>query len=136
MDKCQICGEESPDLRTLKIDYFYQLDEVSPKFKRENNSRLFSIKTCKNCRGEFLAMLGHWAKGAFVAKRERSSDHNIPVRVMGRTVMMNRQEWEEYTAQKGEPGRQPVVLKDIPTEEENDADRRADQSQRPSVERD
>jgi len=36
-----------------------------------------------------------------------SVDHNIPVRVNGRTVMMNTQEWNAYVAKRGESGRKP-----------------------------
>ncbi len=116
MDKCQICGQESQDLRTLRLSYLYQISEINPTFEMDSNG-FYRITTCKDCRGEFLGMLGHWATGAFVAGRNPLPHQNIPVSVNGRVVMMSPEEWKAHTAKQGEPDRPPMVLKNIYPEE-------------------
>ena len=97
-EKCQICGVDGPDLRTLKLSYFYQLDEISDKFQLDADGN-FQITTCKQCRGDFLHLTGKWTSGELAALREKHQsdpDRTIPVRVQGRTVMMTPEEYSEH----------------------------------------
>lgn len=99
---CAVCGESGSDRRTLKLRYFYDLAEISHKFSKEqihymdgsdNEDTLFTLRTCKECRGDFLALLRRWINGEFVPK-ETNSEANIPVRQDGRTVMVTRAVWD------------------------------------------
>ena len=105
---CQICGETDQDSRTLKLRFLYDLTEVSDKFQKDEDG-LYSITTCKNCRGNFLGILRLWVDGEFVDETTHP-DRNIPVLVDGRTVMMNDREWEVHTTAQGEPDRRPTRL--------------------------
>ena len=101
MFECKICGEIDQDGRTLKLRYLYDLSEVSDKFqveKMEDGSTYYSIFTCKNCRGNFLGILRYWAEGNLI-EETTDPDKNIPVRVDGRTVMMNKDEWGAHRIQ-------------------------------------
>src|SRR5262245_14278633 len=60
-ESCQICGEFGMDRRTLVIEYFYSIEEVSPKFTRTD--RGYELRTCKGCRGDFLGLLRSWVLG-------------------------------------------------------------------------
>jgi len=101
---CQICGKQDQDARTLSLRYNYKLSEISDKFQTEPDGT-YSIRTCKSCRGSFLDVLKQWTEGGFV-----EAVRNIPVRVQGRTVMMNDEEWKAHTAERGEPRREPMRL--------------------------
>jgi len=59
---CQICGVETPDIRHIEIDCFYDLSEVSEKFYRmdwyrkgkKNPKHSYLIRVCKGCRSVFM----------------------------------------------------------------------------------
>jgi hypothetical protein len=113
MFTCQICGKEDNDCRTLRLRYLYNLSEISDKFQLEKteDDTLYSLRTCKDCRGSFLGLLRYWVEGNLVEAETTDPAKNIPVRVNGRTVMMNKEEWQAHNAVRGQPGRQPVRLK-------------------------
>ena len=121
MELCQICNQEGEDRRTLRLQYFYDLSEMSDKFEKEEVTIRFadghevknvfwSIRTCKDCRGNFLGTLRRWTSGEFVTATEDNPERNIPVRVDGRVVMMTTEEWQAHTARLGEPERVPHRL--------------------------
>ena len=113
MFECQICDEIDQDCRTLRLRYLYNLSEISDKFQVEKteDGTVYSLRTCKNCRGNFLGILRYWIEGNLVEGETTDPAKNIPVRVNGRTVMMNKEEWQAHTAAQGKPDRQPIVLK-------------------------
>lgn len=107
MENCRICGGLFPDLRTLKIDYFYQMNEVSPKFELEKKNdpvgALYTIPdTCKECRGDLLDFIARWASGDVARERlqleavETGDGRNIPVRVNGRVIIMTAAEYASH----------------------------------------
>lgn len=49
---CQVCGAETPDIRHIKIECFYELGEVSDKLKKVEDG--YIIQVCKGCRAVFL----------------------------------------------------------------------------------
>ncbi|GEM_PF-6950169 len=111
MALCQICNEEGHDRRTLRVQYLYDLSEISGKLTKEDviirfangeeaKSTFWTIETCKNCRGIFLGALRHWTSGC-VTQNDSDPDRNIPVRIDGRTVLMTTEEWEAHTAASG-----------------------------------
>jgi len=108
MFTCQVCGADDQDAHTLTLSCLYNLSGISDKFRKEPDGS-WSIRTCKDCRGNFLAILQYWVEGNF-AEVDSRPDRNILVRVHGRTVMMNTQEWEAHTARRGEAGRRPHRL--------------------------
>lgn len=121
MELCQICGREGEDRRTLRLRYFYDLSEIPDKFTKEEviikfadgnevKDTLWSVRTCKDCRGDFLGVLRKWTSGEFVVKTDDDPNCNIPVRVNGRVVMMTTKQWEAHAARNGEEGRIPLRL--------------------------
>jgi len=100
METCQVCGQEGEDRRTLKLRYFYELEEISEKFQQvpidEDGATdvFYMLRTCKDCRGDFLELLRRWINGEFVQPESDDPKRNIPVRKDGRTVMVTREEWE------------------------------------------
>ena len=121
METCQICNQEGQGLRRLYLQYLYDLSEISDKLKKEEVTVRFAdghevknvfwtICTCKECRGDFLEILRHWTSGEFVTQTKDDPERNIPVRVDGRVVMMNTEEWQAHTSSLGEPERVPHRL--------------------------
>jgi len=57
---CDICGDgPDRDIRSLKVDCFYNLKEVSNKFRDEGD--YYMLKFCKPCRGHFMfSVLSEW----------------------------------------------------------------------------
>lgn len=103
-DTCKLCLAEGPDMRTLKMRYFYSLEEMVPEFNKDDE--FYSLRTCKTCRGELLGLLRQWRDGC-VSRRSLPKDsdggielddpeRNIPMRVNGATVMMTRKEYDAY----------------------------------------
>lgn len=102
MSTCAVCGALDNDLRLLKMRHGYDLREVSSKFETEQDaggSWFYSMSTCKECRGNLLGILAYWAEGNLV-QTETHPEKNIPVRVHGREVMMNKEEYEKYLKDK------------------------------------
>ena len=108
MFHCQVCGEEDQDCRTLKLAFHYRMTEISEKFQRESDDT-YSIRCCKNCRGNFLGILRYWIEGN-LAEHTTNPKSSIPVRVDGRVVMMSQEEWTAHTTKLGEPDRKPQRL--------------------------
>jgi hypothetical protein len=109
MELCQICNQEGEDRRTLHLQYFYDMSEISDKLVKEEVTIRFAdghevknvfwtIRTCKDCRGHFLDVVRRWTSGEFVTQTEDDPERNIPVRVDGRVVMMTTEEWQSHTA--------------------------------------
>lgn len=96
-DLCQVCGETlHGDGRHLVLDYFYDLREVSSKFETFTlgYKKSYVLKTCKNCRGDFLAVLKQFCLGKFVdSKRTPNEERVIPIRQNGATVFVTQEEF-------------------------------------------
>ena len=61
---CAICGDgPDADIRYLRIGCFYELKEVSEKFRKLEDTNLYYLPFCKSCRGHFMfEILGKWVK--------------------------------------------------------------------------
>lgn len=109
-DRCMLCGATGPDKRTLLIRYFYKISEQVPEAidlsdVDDHDFDGYLVRTCKNCRGSFLARIREW-RNERVANRGFEKDHDghllgdrekggmIPVRQDGRTVYMSESEYE------------------------------------------
>lgn len=109
LDLCQLCGAYGADKRTLRISYFYAIHESVPEaidmcgLEGEHG---YMLRTCKVCRGDFLAMLAEWRERR-LAMRGIPKDHDgyplddedanglVPVRRHGMTVWVTEEEWRE-----------------------------------------
>lgn len=118
-DKCQLCGAEGPDKRTLLMSCFYALEEAVPEFIDLTDTNLlvdnlgfYYLRICKTCRGDLLGRLKQWGDERR-ARRGLPMDHDggetdvedercIPVRVDGATVMMTYKEYTTYRAGRDE----------------------------------
>lgn len=115
-DLCMICHAYGPDKRGFFLDCGYAVYEVVPEALDIRDAGLergsgYFLRLCKTCRSQILEVMGEWAK---LRRLERSqpkdhdgcpewdeeSDRNIPVRVNGATIMMNKEEYEYYRARK------------------------------------
>ena len=113
-DTCMCCHAHGPDMRSLFIDCFYEIQEVideaiSISDQMENpphtHKRGFYLRICKTCRSGLLAGLGEWWKKG-VARRDviKGSDGgdayapegSIPVRICGVTKFLTPEEWASY----------------------------------------
>ena len=115
---CMACHAYGHDKRSLFISCFYEIAEFVPEFidlhlcPDSVKNKGYYLRICKNCRGEFLAMLREWFAQATtrrgVAKDgdghpdDWNTDNNIPVRVDGRIIMMNEHQYEIYKKQREE----------------------------------
>ena len=112
LDICELCGAQGPDHRTLALRYFYEITEMVPEmdsYLEKSRVRVYTLRTCKHCRGMFLGMLQEW-RSACLARRPVTKDAdgddlhgdpraNIPVRVHGTVAMMTPEQYEEYRRQ-------------------------------------
>lgn len=117
-DTCALCAApDGPDLRTLRIGCLYDLSEVSDLFQPvlaqidrvEKQQTLWTMKICKDCRGDFMGVLRQFIDTQMAtmvdrACEELNPERNIPVRVDGRTMMMTEPEWRHFRA----TGKPPV----------------------------
>jgi len=58
--KCEICGTEGDDRRTLHISCLYNLVEVSSLFKQDTETKMYRVTMCKGCRVRLLQHLKTW----------------------------------------------------------------------------
>jgi hypothetical protein len=118
---CMICNAYGTDKRSLFISSFYEMKEVAPEFLDladvpDFKDRGYYLRICKSCRGEILDAIRQ-AINVRCELRSEPKDHDgtvdyddggssIPVRINGRTVMMNVWQYEEYQARQkpDEPG--------------------------------
>jgi hypothetical protein len=64
-EKCQRCGTESPDLRTLLLACLYNLNETGMPFTiydhiASDGRKFYALRICKECRGAFIRVLMDW----------------------------------------------------------------------------
>lgn len=95
---CARCGEPGPDRRTIEIDCFYDLSEVSSKLKLVGSStsaNAYRVRVCKECRGQFMEMLRNFLDNpCTLVEPPPDPEANIPVRVMGHIVMMTKDQFD------------------------------------------
>lgn len=103
--RCPICNSEDEDRRTISVSCLYAVDEMAP-FLRTPDGR-YELTVCKQCRGDFLAMIATWFRGAFVDMDLRlgNEKRNIPLRMQGRTLWVTREEYAELY-----PNRAPITM--------------------------
>jgi hypothetical protein len=142
-DKCVRCGEVDLDRRTLWMACFYEMNELGIPFEQVNvvgqrakivrseatslafeepsgqtrSHPFYTLRVCKECRGEWMAAIRAWYRGGAEARGECHRAHedcaqdqglaeacrktddevrDIPVRMNGATVMMTRAEYEAW----------------------------------------
>lgn len=120
-DLCMVCGAYGADKRSVIIETGYQMKEITERFidlhlvEGRLNERGFYLRICKMCRGELLGALRSWFESrrdlseryqlnhdGYIEDEEwRDDARNIPVRIDGRTVMMNPEEYERYEKKNG-----------------------------------
>lgn len=61
-DKCDRCGAEDDDHRTLWHSCFYDMDELDVPFTHEQvgNRKFYNLRVCKPCRAEWMGMIAAW----------------------------------------------------------------------------
>ena len=108
---CQLCHAQGNDKRYLQMRCMYAIDEVVPEMTRSEDSNLFGMNICKNCRADLLEALGTW-RMLCIGKRAFPKDHdgnplqnfgNIPVRRNGVSVMLTEEEYDQWV-KEGKPG--------------------------------
>lgn len=62
--------------------------------------QLYTLRVCKGCRADWMGAIKGWYESVPDHFLTDDPDKNIPVRVGGRTVMMNREEFEQYRESK------------------------------------
>ena len=106
---CAVCGLTGPDSRTLVLKYFYELTEISDKLTLNENG-LYQITTRKDCRATFLGLLRRWIRGDFIPVANTNPNYNIPVRVDGSTVMMDKEGYEAWREKNNLSPKKPTSL--------------------------
>lgn len=109
MEKCQRCSEVDEERRTLWMSCFYEMDELNIPFKHEdirppeyeNDRRFYTLRTCKSCRGAWLAAIQSWFNN--IKEPKESCGSGIFVREFGDTVEITEEEWQRLA-----PGIEPV----------------------------
>lgn len=71
-------------------------DPLPPLRVEERVGYLFMC--CKSCRGDFLTMLGAWARGDLALPSEPSETANVPIRVNGAVRYVTEEDWKRRRA--------------------------------------
>jgi hypothetical protein len=137
-EKCQRCGEEGEDRRTLFHSCFYDMDELHIPFEKDvlflaekdkldikkkpikisagggkelvlqsatyttkgelNPREFFTLRVCKRCRGEWLAVIKEW----FFKEPEQTEGcgSGIFIRRNGISVEITEDEWYRLQAER------------------------------------
>lgn len=106
MEKCQRCGDEGYDRRTLWMSCFYLMSELGLPFEEaeKDGLRFYTLLVCKDCRGDWMAMIKLWFED--VPKNKIGCGSGIFVRREGRNVEITEDEWHRLN-----PGRKPVRVR-------------------------
>jgi hypothetical protein len=113
---CQLCYAHGLDKRTVVMSCFYNLTEAVPEFSEIGG--VYHLRVCKTCRSELLIRLQDWGveakkkrgfpKGSDgeMTTLEELIEHgrNIPIRVFGAIVMLNKEEYDEWKKTDGLSG--------------------------------
>lgn len=62
-EKCQKCGEEGEDRRTLWMACFYEMNELGLPFelvKTEKHGQFYTLRVCKDCRAGWMKAIKEW----------------------------------------------------------------------------
>lgn len=106
-DLCMLCGAHGADKRSLFVNCMYAVYEVVPEAIDLHNVSVsqggFYLLICKNCRADFLNMLGEW-RDRRVARRGTPMDHDgsdmidsdglVAVRRHGETIWITKEQWQ------------------------------------------
>ena len=90
---CARCNQEKPDLRTLWMACFYEMDELDVPFKQKRISewqQFYTLKVCKECRAEWMVAIESWFKTVTL---KESPGSGIFTRRNGATVEIPEEEW-------------------------------------------
>lgn len=101
-EPCIRCEEVGEDRRTLFMECGYQMMKLDIPFEKELITNSYSIRVCKNCRGDWLAAIKDWFYSIPTAK---SCGSGIFVRVNGAT-----REVSEYEFKMMYPDREPFRI--------------------------
>lgn len=116
MKTCQKCKIGSDELRTLRMECFYDMNELGIPFDhevlyetsdpREDGRKFFTINVCKACRASWLLAIEVWYK-TMQPYNQESCGSGIYVREYGVSVEISEEEWK-----KRSPDREPVRFKE------------------------
>ena len=86
-EKCQRCGEDGDDRRTLWMACLYQMDELDLPFKEVRTvgcdaRDFYTLKVCKSCRADWMIAIQTW----FNNKPEPGPETGYFVRQFGATI--------------------------------------------------
>lgn len=115
-EKCQKCGEEGEDRRTLWMACFYEMMELGIPFEKEimftndyprcDGKEFYTIRVCKGCRADWMTMIKIWWDAPL--KKTTPCNSGIYIRHYGATVEISEEEFK-----KRYPGREPIRVKDV-----------------------
>lgn len=101
MEKCQRCGEDGEDRRTLWMACFYEMIELGLPFEKDD--KFYKLLVCKDCRADWLSAIQEWFNTMVVRE---SCGSGIFVRKHGASVEISDEEWY-----REHPGREPIRFK-------------------------
>lgn len=77
-----------------------ETDQVEIPPMRLLEQSIYTVRCCKDCRADFLAMFGKWAKGELRASPD-SAGADIPVRINGALRYLTNAEYMDYREEHG-----------------------------------
>lgn len=116
-EQCQRCHEADEDRRTIRMECFYEMDELGLPFKHEhisshiqdNGTRFYTLRVCKECRADWMSAIKDWFAHPPI---RQSCGSGIFIRENGGIREITEEEWH-----KRHPDREPVRFK---MEDENE----------------
>ena len=111
MEKCDRCGEEGPDRRTLYMACLYKMEEFDVPFKEVETDagHFYILVVCKNCRADWLQAIEDWFKAK--PAQEEGVGSGIFVRVKGAIREVTEEEFQQIEIDAGRIPRNPIRLK-------------------------
>lgn len=92
-EKCQRCGDEEEDRRTLWMACFYAMEELEipfEKIKTGEGLKFYTLTVCKDCRASWMKAIKQWWEGEEVRE---SCGSGIFVREYGANIEITEEEF-------------------------------------------
>src|SRR6478609_9095715 len=83
--KCQRCGEDGNDKRTLWMSCLYDMSELDVPFALDNTGsrNFFTLVVCKDCRADWMQAIQDWFKTPKTEMFPPDLEVITPIRYLG-----------------------------------------------------
>lgn len=98
IEECQRCGDIDDDRRTLKMECFYDMNELNVPFSFDEKQHCYSLRVCKDCRADWMQAIEQWFHE--IDSNKKSCGSGIFVRKFGASIEITLDEWNKMNPNK------------------------------------